>query len=318
MFDFLRARRRVLTVAAASAAAVFLVSCGGSDIDPPPMFATMVTFGASVSDNGNACNLTASYCPPSPPYASGRYSNGPLWIDTVAAKYGAGAVPSRKGGTNFSYAGARTGTVPGVTTPAAVPSMVAQVEQYLASAGYVSKPQTLFVLDGITVGNNIADALTLSATNPNAPAQVLTQAVTDMAGIILRLYASGARHIVVLNSTNVGRTPQVQSYGAAAVAGATQMSAQFNGGLAQQIAALKAGSPGLNVYQVDVYALGEQVYANPPAYGLTNATQACFNNLVSPPPLCSNPSQYFYWDSFHPTQAAGALLADRTIKAIGG
>lgn len=317
MFEFLRARRRALLVAVASAATAFLVSCSGGNDDLPPLFQTMVTFGASVSDNGNACNLAVANCPPSPPYASGRFSNGPLWIDAVAARYGASAVPSRLGGTNFAYAGARTGTVPGVTTPPSVPSMVVQVEQYLASRGYVVSPQTLFVLDGITVGNNIADALTLSATNPNAPAAVLTQAVTDMAQSILRLYSAGARHIVVVNSTNVGRTPRVISLGAAAIAGATQMSAQFNGALAQQIAALKATSPGLNVYLVDAFALTEQAAANPGAFGLTNVTEPCFNTAVSPPTVCANPSQYFYWDPFHPTQAAGAVLAQRTIATIG-
>ena len=317
MFETLRARRRAFLTAAVSAAALTLGACGGGSDDLPPLFATAVTFGASVSDNGNACNLSAANCPPSPPYASGRFSNGPLWIDAVVARYGASAVPSRLNGTNYAYAGARTGTVPGVTTPPSVPSMVAQVDQYLARIGYVTSPQTLFVLDGITVGNNIADALTLSATNPNAPVEVLTAAVTDMASMILRLYAAGARHIVVVNSTNVGRTPRVQALGPAAVAGATQLSAQFNGALAQQIAGLRATSPGLNVYLVDAFALTEQAIANPGAFGFTNVTEPCFNTAVSPPTLCANPSQYFYWDVFHPTQAAGAILADRTISAIG-
>ena len=317
MFEFLRARRRALLVAAAASATVLLGSCSGGSDDLPPLFGTMVTFGASVSDNGNACNLAAANCPPSPPYASGRFSNGPLWIDAVAGRYGASAVPSRTGGTNYAYAGARTGTVPGVTTPAAVPSMVVQVEQYLSRIGYVASSQTLFVLDGITVGNNIADALTLAQTNPNAPVEVLTAAVTDMASMILRLYAAGARHIVVVNSTNVGRTPRVQALGAAAVAGATQLSAQFNGALAQQIAGLRATSPGLNIYTVDAFALTEQAVANPGAFGLTNVTQPCFNAAVVPPTLCAKPNEYFYWDSFHPTQSAGAILADRTIAAIG-
>jgi outer membrane lipase/esterase len=196
--------------------------------------------------------------------------------------------------------------------------MAAQLEQYLQRVGYVSQAQTLFVIDGITVGNNIGDALTLAATNPNAPVEVLTAAVTDVATMILRLYSSGARHILVLNSTNVGRTPRIQALGAAAVAGATQLSAQFNGALAQQIAGLRATSPGLNIYTVDVFALAEQAAANPAAFGFTNASDACFNPAVAPPTLCADPSQYFYWDPFHPTQAAGAILADRAIAAIDG
>jgi len=317
MIDFLRARRRALVVAAASAATVFLASCGGGSLSGPPLFATMVTFGASLSDNGNACNLAAGNCPPSPPYAQGRYSNGALWIDAVGAKYGASATPSRLGGLNYAYAGARTGTVPGVTTPASVPSMAAQLEQYLQRVGYVTKPETLFVVDASTVGNNINDALTLSATNPNAPVEVLTAAVTDVATMIMRLYASGARHIAVLNAPNVGRTPRVQALGAAAVAGATQLSAQFNGALAQQIAGLRASSPGLNIYVADFFVLNEQIAATPAAFGFSNITAPCFNTTAVPPTVCAEPAQYAYWDPFHPTQATGKLMSDLMIAAIG-
>lgn len=317
MFEFLRVRRRALLLAAASAATILVASCGGGSDDQPPLFRTMVTFGASLSDNGNSCNLIPTSCPPAPPYASGRFSNGALWIDAVAARYGASAVPSRQGGTNYSYGGARTGAVPGVTTPAAVPSMVTQLEQYLQRVGYLASAQTLFVVDAATVGNNIADALTLSATNPNAPVAVLTAAVTDIATMIARLYASGARHIAVLNAPNVGRTPRVQALGAAAIAGATQLSAQFNGALAQQIAALKASSPGLNVYVADFFTLNEQIAGNPAAFGFSNVTAPCFDASVLPPTVCANPEQYAYWDPFHPTQATGRLMSDLMIAAIG-
>jgi outer membrane lipase/esterase len=316
MLEFLRARRRALVVAVASAATVFLVSCSGDNGDTPPLFQTMVTFGPSTSDNGNACNLNPTSCPPSPPYASGRYSNGPLWIDTVAARYGASARPSRTGGTNFAYAGARTGTVPGVTTPPSVPSMVVQVEQHLASVGYAASPSTLYVVDATTAGNNIIDALTLSASNPQAPAQVLTAAVTDVASTLLRLYSAGARHIAVLNLANVGKAPGVVPLGAAASAGATQMAAQFNGALAQQIAGLKATSPGLNIYVADLFAAHNQWLANPAAVGLSNATDACFKTTPAPT-VCANPAQYLWWDGLHATQAGGSLIANLMISAIG-
>ena len=316
MLEFLRARRRALVLVAASAATLVLASCGGGSVDAPPLFSTMVTFGASTTDNGNACDLSASNCPPSPPYAKGIASNGPLWVDGVAARYGASTVPSRKGGTNYAYGGARTGTVPGVTTPPGVPSMVAQVEQYLQQFGYRTGPETLVALDLVTFGNNIADALTLAQTNPNAPAQVITAAVTDAVGMVQRLYASGARHIVLSNSSNVGRTPRVQALGPAGVAAATQMSAQFNGALAQQLQILKANSPGLNLYQVDVYALSEQAATNPASLGLTNGTQACFTSTPAPS-VCANPAGYFYWDTFHGTAAANSIVAQRAIAAIG-
>jgi outer membrane lipase/esterase len=273
--------------------------------------------GSSITDTGNSCNaVPQTYCPPSPPYAQGKNSNGALWIENVAASLGASAKGVRFGGTNFAYAGARTTAIPGGATQL-VPNMATQLEQYLASVGYTSSPQTLFAVDGVTFGNDVTDALTLAATDPNAPTRILTNSVTAVVTIMQRLYASGARHIVLLYSTNLGLTPQVKALGPAAVAAATQLSATFNGALAQQIPALKAISPGLNIYVVDVFALAGQAAANPPSLGLTNGTDACFNTLAAVPAVCATPDSYFYWDAYHPTAAASRQLAQNVLTAIG-
>jgi len=316
MIEFLQARRRALGSVAASALSLFLVSCGGGNVSEPPLFGTSVIFGASLNDTGNLCIASPSNCPPTPPYASGRFSNGNLWVETVAANYGGNATASLKGGNNYAYAGARTGTVPGIATPAAVPSMVTQLGQYLTKVNFQANPRALYIIDAGTVGNNISDALVLGQTDPTAPTKVLTAAVGDIVNMVLTLYSAGARHIVVTNSPNVGATPRVQALGAAAVAGATQLSFGFNGALAPQLAGLKAGSPGLNLYTLDVGTLNQQLIANPASFGLSNVTQACFDTLVSPPTLCLSPGTYLYWDPFHPTGAAHAVIAQRVIAAI--
>ena len=323
--------RQAARVFAALAAATALVSCGGGDDPPPqpPLFQTTVVFGASLSDTGNVCpNSSVTGCPPVPPYAQGRFSNGPLWVEVLAARYGASVTPSSQGGNNFAFAGARTGTVPGAGTvpgtASSVPSMAAQLDQYFARFGFVASAQTLFLVSAAAVGNNISDALTLSAANPSQATQistaVLTQAVTDIVTIINRLYAAGARQIAVLNSTDVGRTPRVQAINVAspgAAAAATQLSNQFNGALAQQVALIRAASPGLNVYLIDFGALTAEIAGNPGAFGFDNVTMACFNTLVMPPTLCATPSTSVYWDPFHPTAAASAVIANRAQATIG-
>ena len=71
--------RQFIGAGAAILGALFLVACGGTD-EPttPPNFGTTVVLGASLTDTGNACAASPSSCPPSPPYAAGRYSNGTL------------------------------------------------------------------------------------------------------------------------------------------------------------------------------------------------------------------------------------------------
>ena len=253
------------------------------------------------------------------------YSNGTLWVTTVAARYGAAATPSRLGGNNFAYAGARTGTVPGVTTPQGVPNMVQQLESLLARSGFIVIPQNLVIVDGSTFGNNINDALNLALANPaNATAIVtatITQGVTDIVGIFNRLYAAGARNILFVNVPDVGKTPLLQSTGnATAIATATTMSAQYNGAIAQQIPNVRAVSPGLVISTLDLFGLLTQVQANPAAFGFANATMPCFVP-VAPPTLCSpnaaTQNTYVFWDPFHPTAGTGAVMATYAINAIG-
>src|SRR5579872_6310142 len=70
-----------------------------------PAFGSQITqivaFGDSLSDTGNDLIAFGS---PQPPYYQGRFSNGPNWIDDLAAKLGVpDPQPSLAGGTNYAY-----------------------------------------------------------------------------------------------------------------------------------------------------------------------------------------------------------------------
>jgi len=141
-------RRHAARVLAALAAAALLVSCGGSDDDPPPQPAfgqVTYVFGSSISDTGNTCNLIPANCKPTPPYATGRFSDGQVFAEIIAARYGAAVTPSRTGGNNFAYGGARTGAIAG--TIQGVPNMVTQLDQYFARVNFVSSANALFIVE---------------------------------------------------------------------------------------------------------------------------------------------------------------------------
>jgi len=332
MSDFSRNAARYF---AAIAATLFLISCGGSSNEtpaPPPFGATTYVVGASLSDMGNQCTARPQECTPTPPAYMQLDSNGPLWVTTVAAKYGAAVNPSLKGGSNFAYADARTGVVPndGTTAPPApiAPSMAQQTDMMLSRIGYTVIPQNLVIVDASAFGNNVVAALALVQANPANAALIatatVTGAVTDVVGILNRFYAAGARNILVVNSPDVGKTPALQALNNPLIAGlATQMSAGFNSNLATQINNVRGVSPGLGIYSLDLYALQTQVQASPAAFGFANATLPCFVAATANMPqiLCSTDpavqNTFFFWDPFHPTYAAGQLAAQRAIVAIG-
>lgn len=300
----------------ATASLALLSACGSDSTTAPatpPLFSTTVAFGASLDDTGNSCNLSPSSCLP-PPYATGRVSNGPLWIELVAQKLGASVIASRTGGTNYAYSSARTGPIAGTTQR--VPNMVQQVDSYLATAPTAYRAQTLFILNGATVGNDINDALVQGLTNPQAPATIVAGGVSNLAAMVGKLYAGGARNILIANSTDVGKTPLVRAQGALASATATALSTQFNTALAAQLPALRTASAGLKLYLLDLGALTAEVVAAPATFNLTNVTAPC---LVTSPTVsvCSTPDSYFFWDGFHPTAAMGRIVSQRALTAIG-
>ena len=310
----MRAPRSMFRVLVAATGLLLLAGC--ADDTPTsavtaPRFTATVVFGASLDDTGNVCNLSPASCPPAP-YFNGRVSNGPLWVELVATKYGTTVTPSRTGGTNYAYSGARTGPIAGTTQ--GVPNMVQQVEEYLAKTTTSSRAKVLFVLNVATVGNDINDALTQSFTNPQAPATILGGAVLNTMNMIGRLYANGAQNILLVNSVNIGQTPLVRAQGAAASAGATQLSTQFNTGLNGQLAALRASMPLLNLYVLDAGALHAAVIANPTGLGFANATLPCLT--TAPASICSTPDSFFFWDGFHPTAAAGRLVFQRAVELL--
>lgn len=300
--------------AAVAAALILIAACGDDATSPtsPALFETVVVFGASLDDTGNACNAAPTSCPPFP-YANARFSNGPLWVEQMADSLKARVAPARGGGTNYAFAGARTGPITGVTQ--AAPNMQQQVDLYLENGSKANRELTLYVVNAATVGNDITDALLLGRTNPAAPATVVAGAVSNVASIITKLYAGGARHIMLLNSTDIGRTPLVLAQGATISALASGLSAQFNTALAAQLPALRTASAGLTIYPVDLGAFTAQVTANPSSFGFTNITSACVT--TSPASLCSTPASFFYWDAFHPTEATGRLVARRALTALG-
>lgn len=325
MFSLTRNAARLL---AASAAALLLASCGGSDNDTPepvPLFSTTVVVGSSVTDTGNRCGLAADpLCFPVPPYAGqSAASNGALYAQIVAARYGGTLRASSASGTNFSVGGATTGPIPTDTTPQAVPSMLAQTEQFLQRVGFQANPQHLYIVDGAALGNNVRRVLAMIQANPalaaTLPTQAVTQAATDVFNIVTRLYAAGARHVVVTNSINLALVPGIAGAGASAIQLATGMSAGYNGALATQvIPGLRAASPGLNLYFVDLGTLSAEIAANPAGFGLTNVQMPCYPFFSAPAaPVCASPNTYLWWDELHPTAAVHAIAAERVIAAIG-
>jgi outer membrane lipase/esterase len=271
--------------------------CAGATVEAAPT--NVYVFGDSLMDTGN---LFLAIGTPPAPYFNGRFSNGPLFDELIAGKYGITLTPSLTGGNNFSWAGAQTGT--GLSS-GFIPNVQTQINAFLGVKGGVADPNALYIIDG--GGNDVLPAAN-SGNVPAAIAGIVQNIVTE----IETLAGHGAKNFEIVNVADVGATPRVRAFGPAAAAGATAISAAIDQGLLQALMAIHGSDPSLDLDLLDLFGIGASVAANPAAYGFTNTIDPCFDGTS----VCANPDQYLYWDTFHPTAAVGRIVASTSTTQI--
>jgi len=313
-----------------AAALAFATLSAQAAIALPPAFTALYVFGDSLSDSGNnalvigpdaAQVITGNTYVPSQPYAAGAYTNGATWVTTFAAGLGlpAAAAPSLSavsGRGNFAYGGAKTvldGNAPSPVPPGFPPSATTQLMgtgpqpyQFGYLTGLASVPATALYV--IAIGGNDVRDLSVSVASGLTSALAIPGLAAGYANavgsMVDALQAKGAQNIVVWGTPNVGKTPAALAGGSLFSGFATNVSSSFNSAISGRM----AGEAGVTFF--DVFAITNNIIANPGTFGLTNVTDAC--GAV----LGCNPSQYLFWDGIHPTSAGHALIASSMLAAV--
>jgi phospholipase/lecithinase/hemolysin len=258
------------------AAGLVALGLGMSTAAPAQAFDRLIVFGDSLSDNGNG----------------GRYSNGPVWVEQLAARLARPLTPSQGGGLNFAVGGARLDARSGPN------SLRAQADRYLKAPR--PNGRTLHVVYG--GGNDLFAAI--GAPNPDEGVEA---AIASLRSILRDLARHGATDVLVPNLPDVGITPEVRARGARARREARALSEQFNAGLDRVLAEMN-GSPALRLHRLDVWTMGERVAADPASLGFANITHGC-----NAQPSCEG---YLFWDHVHPTTRAHARLAEEAHRIV--
>lgn len=265
-------------------------------------------FGDSLSDAGNAFIATGGTIP-GPPYSSGRFSNGNVWVQDLALDLGLAPLgPSLGGGTDYAVGSAQSGTTLFNTAgPADLPNQIAQFE--LANSG-AADPNALYT---IWIGSNDLGAIPAGATSGQIQTDV-AMIIGNIDNAIGQLAAIGARNFLVVNVPDLGKTPDEIAQGPVAAAGASALSAAFDGALAT---GLPTGG-GLNIATLNSYLLLDSIIAHPGLANLTDVTDPCLTgevNFAGGTP-CATPNQFLFWDGSHPTAVGHALVAGAALAVV--
>lgn len=270
----------------------------------------VVIFGDSLSDNGNLYEAMKHQLPQSPPYFEGRFSNGPVWIELLVASY----FPNNAKERLFDYAYGGAG-VSDNDDEDVLYTLKREIDTYLLSHDDKASPDSLFV---VWIGANNYLGM------PSEADKAIDMVNTGIVKSLKRLVDKGAKHVLVLNLPDLGKTPAAIEFGS--VTEMSYFSTQHNDLIVKNVADLKQAYPEVEWLFFDMNKGFAEVVANAEAYGFTNVTQTCYTSLMedSTPKtvlkvattiqrkLKQDPCDGFlFFDLVHPSGAAHKVMADK-------
>lgn len=255
-------------------------------------FATVVSFGDSLTDSGNVYRLTNHSWPLVPPYYHGRFTDGPVWIEELGAldvnNYAHGGATSDNG---FVQGYTASGTV-------AVAGARQQIQRYLNTTPQ-HKRESPWILHIIWIGSN--DYYFNGALSPSQVASSVLNAAQD-------LLDHRVKNLLVFNQLpryvrpSVLTNQEVNHY--------REQTMQHNTHLSLGLSKLKYHRHESSVRLFDIYSLVLDIIANT-STGFSNQKTSCWN-ITDGRVLaqCPNPESYLFIDQYHFTTRMHQFIAE--------
>lgn len=246
-------------------------------------------FGDSLSDIGNVYRVSQRAYPPNPPYYQGRYSNGRVWVEYLAARLQLNSSQSN----NFAFGGAQTGKV----SNNGIPGLLSQVESFITN-------QKKLNLNGLYVIWAGANDYIYGAADSTTPLNNLSQAIDSLSN-------AGAKRILIANLPDLGNLPATSPTTNSPLL--NNLTKEHNIGLSTSLNSLnKILADDSQIIMLDINTLYRDAITHPEKYGFKNVTSACIQNRTD----CDNPDQFLFWDGIHPTTATHRIIGEEAFKLL--
>ncbi|KAJ1295944.1 hypothetical protein BS78_01G261400 [Paspalum vaginatum] len=306
-----------------------------------PKIPALLAFGDSIVDTGNNNYLSTMAKANFPPYgreypshkATGRFSDGKITVDFLASALGLKetlppylnknlTLEDLK--TGVSFASAASGYNNATCRTSSTMTIERQLQlfaEYKAKVGAIPDRALFLVCSG---SNDILQHFTLvdGMTSPEYAEMMARRAIS----VVEALIGEGARQIALTGAPPVGCVPsQRRIAGGVRKQCATdrnQLALMFNRKLSQEVAKLAARYRGVNIFYVDLYSILGDVVERYQALGFKNGRDSCcgYTGLAVGPlcnagsRICPEPSEYVFWDGFHPTERAYKVMIDEFVR----
>ncbi|WP_158219823.1 SGNH/GDSL hydrolase family protein [Ideonella sp. A 288] len=327
---FTSVQRRLLTL---------VIGVAGLIGNSQAAYTGLVFFGDSLVDTGNVAALTGGAFP-SNQGAPGRFSNGPVWTEHLAAGLGmpdaaknsnlvfdgTSVVPiGIPGGTNYAFGGARTGFggLGGPTTGLMSQLIAWNGSVFGSGADRVADPNALYVV--MAGGNDLRDYR-----NGLPAALTPLETAANVVAAVGRLALSGAQHFLLSSLPDLGKTPEAGMLGKTAESTAATLA--FNAALAALSADFDAQYQALtgvdlDIHWMDLFGLNEAVVDDAlnnggARFGITNVSSPCLGagpvsgEYFAPDASASGCDVSAYSDPLHPSAVSHQLIGQLALATV--
>jgi phospholipase/lecithinase/hemolysin len=281
-------------------------------------YSRFVVFGDGLSDQGRWGPLTDLRYPPSPPFAEGRWTGGPTWVEHLSRLSGVPLAAE----DNHAMGGAITGWwnineplrgALGLAADAPLPGVRGQVEAALAAGPADSRALYILWAGGHDIGNWL---------DYGQPDILAEPPATNLRAAAERLIGAGARHILVGTMPDMGATAIYA--GTDKAARATEATEAMNVGIRAWAAELSVGD--VQVIVLDGAAAFASAFARAGELGITVFDEAYlpydfidFANPLAPAkpvPEGRDPNAHFSFWAVSAGPQVHRAIADHTLTVL--
>nr|BFD31509.1 SGNH/GDSL hydrolase family protein [Pigmentibacter ruber] len=270
----------------------------------------IVTFGDSLSDNGNYLNASKETSNPMPlkPYFAGRASNGKIWLEYLAEENNFKML-------NYAFLGALT-TGKNPRYPEAV-DLINQINKFENENKGKDFSNTMFFL--WAGANNI---FKMNIKEPIETFNTLYNLTNDISQSLTKLKNLGAKNIFIANIPDLGNialTTEIDSFKKMKwiLSNITKLENYL---LDKKIANFRDENKDINLIYFDAFEFLNKVRQNPGRYFVSNIKNACYVGVPSKPAIpnesCSKAQEFLFWDLVHPTTKIHCFAAIEVGKVL--
>lgn len=279
-----------------------------------PRYDHLYAFGDSYSDNGAGESFTKALSTqrvkdaqelPGSLYWKGRWSNGPTAVESVASAL---KVPL----TDYAIGGAKSGNgnYYAWMQPSRDTGVFGQIAEHLnAAEAHKADPNALYFI--FISANDFFEWADFS--HPESIDVLSQNSVANIKKATEMLITAGARHVMVVGSTDLSHVPAVVQGNQVKNAEAYQRILEQK---LPEVLTTLAKAQHVSLIYFDHLAFSNKLRAAPDVTGLNNLDSPCQPTYPEVKEACGNPDTYYYWDEWHPTRKVHSLAAEAMLETL--